>query len=112
MYYYAEVDENDICIGIFESYDLIEDPMLIQVDGLDDTLFGLRYNRETGEWEAPSGFIPAHSTDNINYRATGKVLSDVLDGKVSSVNMVKPDENGNVNIPQQFTVKVLGNSSI
>lgn len=111
LYYYAEVDENDICIGVFESYDLIDDPMLIQIDSLDDTLFGYRYNRETGEWESP-GFIPAHSTNDIEYRYTGEVLSDLLDKKVSSVNMIKPDINGNVAIPQQFTVKVLGNSSI
>lgn len=116
MYYYAELDENDVCIGMFESYSKIEgDPMLVEIDSLDETLFGLRYDRETGEWEEP-GFIPAHSTNDISYRYTDKVLSDVLDEKVTSVNNVKPDENGNVNIntstSQQFTVKVLGNSSI
>ena len=51
MYYYAELDSNDICVGVFESLDIIEDTSYIEIDSLDDTLIGLHYDRTTGQWE-------------------------------------------------------------
>lgn len=48
MYYYAELDFNDICVGVFESLDVIEDTSYIEIDSLDDTLIGLHYDRTTG----------------------------------------------------------------
>lgn len=92
MYYYAELDSNDICVGVFESLDVIEDTSYIEIDSLDDTLIGLHYDRTTGQWEEAVTF--AHSTDDIKYRNSNTSLSDVLD----SCN--------------KFTVNVLGDSSI
>lgn len=31
MYYYAELDSNDICVGVFESLDIIEDTSYIEI---------------------------------------------------------------------------------
>lgn len=82
MYYYAELDSNDICVGVFESLDIIEDTSYIEIDSLDDTLIGLHYDRTTGQWEEAVTFT--HSTDDINYKATNQSLSDVLDSKASA----------------------------
>lgn len=115
MYYYAELNENDICVAVYESLDPIDDPSYIEIDSLDDSYTGRHYDRTTGTWE-DAGFAQtaAHSTDEINYRETNEKLSDVLDSKVVSVNGVLPDSNGNVNVEgsAQFTVNVLGDSSI
>ena len=85
MYYYAELDENDVCTGVFESLEPIEDYMYIEIDSLNDNLIGLWYDRSTGEFETASFSVTAaHSTDEINYRSTDQRLSDVLDAKAES----------------------------
>lgn len=79
MYYYAELDENDVCTGVFESLEPIEDYMYIEIDSLNDNLIGLWYDRSTGEFETASFSVTAaHSTDEINYRSTDQRLSDLL----------------------------------
>lgn len=85
MYYYAELNENNICIGVFESLTALTDSNYIAVDSLDANLVGMMYDRESGTWETPPfSVIAAHSTDEINYKATNQTLSDVLDGKASA----------------------------
>lgn len=85
MYYYAELNDNDICIGVFESLTALADSNYIEVDSLNANLVGMLYNRETGTWETPPfSVIAAHSTDEINYKTTNQSLSDVLDGKAST----------------------------
>lgn len=34
MYYYAELDENDVCIGVFESLEELTDPIYIEIASL------------------------------------------------------------------------------
>lgn len=86
MYYYAELNDNDICIGVYESLTIVNDNNHIQIDSLNEDLIGLLYNRSTQTWETPSfSDLADHSTNDINYRDTDQVLSDVLDNK-SNVN--------------------------
>lgn len=91
MYYYAELDENDVCIGVFESLEELTDPIYIEIPSLDDSYNGLHYDRTTGTWGEASNI--AHSSDEISYRQTDKTLSEYLDEKL-------------------FTVNILGDSSI
>lgn len=86
MYYYAELNDNDICIGVYESLTIVNDSNHIQIDSLNEDLIGLLYNRSSQTWETPSfSDLADHSTNDINYRDTDQVLSDVLDNK-SNVN--------------------------
>lgn len=85
MYYYAELNDNDICVGVFESTTVQTGDNLIQIDSLNENLIGLHYNRTTGSWETPEfSDLAAHSTDEINYRETNQKLSDVLDAKAAA----------------------------
>lgn len=85
MYYYAELNDNDICVGVFESLTVQTGDNLIQIDSLNENLIGLHYNRTTGGWETPEfSDLAAHSTDEINYRETNQKLSDVLDAKAAA----------------------------
>ena len=84
MYYYAELDDRDICVGVFESLEIIEDTAYIEIGSLDDYYIGLQYDRTTGQWEEASSF--AHSTDNISYG--GERLTDVLNNRLFTVNIL------------------------
>lgn len=85
MYYYAELNEKDICVGVFESLTVRTDSNLVQVTSLNANLIGLLYNRTTDNWETPSfSDLAAHSSDEINYRETNESLSDVLDEKAEA----------------------------
>ena len=81
-YYYAQLDDKDICIGVSELPSEVSDPKLIRVSSLDQTLIGKWYDRSDGTFkDAPFHVLADHSTDVVNYRDTDEVLSDVLDGK-------------------------------
>lgn len=85
MFYYAELNEKDICIGVFESLTALTEPQYIEVDSLNPDFVGMHYLRDESEWETPSFSVLAdHSTDEINYRTTDQKLSDVLDGKAAA----------------------------
>lgn len=81
-YFYAVLDENDICINVVEmETELPSDPCYIRIDSLDQSLIGQWYNRETQTFqvEIPFHVVAEHSTDEINYRDTNLRLSDLLD---------------------------------
>lgn len=90
MYYYAELDSNDICVGVFESLTVQTGDNLIQIDSLNENLIGLHYNRTTGGWETPEfSDLAAHSTDEINYRETNQKLSDVpIEGALDKLDAI------------------------
>lgn len=52
-YYYAYVNEKDIVEEVLTLPSLLQDPSYIQIEDLDMSLIGKRYNRETGKFEDP-----------------------------------------------------------
>lgn len=81
-YYYAQLDDKDICIGVSELPSEVSDPKLIRVSTLDQTLVGKWYDRTDFTFKEPPFHVLAdHSTDVVNYRDTDEKLSDVLDAK-------------------------------
>lgn len=51
MYYYAYLDDNDIVVNIYSLPSIISDEHYILIDSNDTSLIGLRYNRETEQFE-------------------------------------------------------------
>ena len=49
---YAEIDENNICVGVSELADYVEAENLIEIESYDITLLGKLYNN--GEWVDPN----------------------------------------------------------
>lgn len=84
-YYYAQLDERDICIGVTEYPSEVTSDSLIRISTLDANLVGLWYDRTDSTFkEAPISVLAELSTDQINYRQDNKWLSDVLDEKANS----------------------------
>lgn len=68
-YFYAVLDEKDICINVLEmETELPDDPCYIRIDSLDQSLIGQWYNRETQTFqvEIPFHVVAVHSTNEIN----------------------------------------------
>lgn len=85
MYYYAQLDEKDICYNIMESVIIMTDYNMVQVASLNEDIIGLWYDRSDGTFKvAPIHALADHSTDEINYKDQNIWLSDVLDGKAES----------------------------
>lgn len=79
MYYYAYVDESNICTGVYAL------PSEITADGYiaiteeqytTQSVVGKHYNSETGEWEDPLVF--SCTTDDVDYKGTGVTLTSKL----------------------------------
>lgn len=50
-YSYAQIDENDICIGISNLSGKVVNDSLIEIESMNTDLLGMRYNKETLTWE-------------------------------------------------------------
>lgn len=80
-YFYAVLDENDICINVVEmETELPSDPCYIRIDSLDQSLIGQWYNRETQTFqvEIPFHVVAAHSTNEINVGTSDVSLTTKL----------------------------------
>lgn len=78
LYYYAVLDDNDIVTEVMsspfpapESY-----TNYIQIDSLDETLVGKKYDRDTQTFVDPP--IISCDTSNVTYNGTSKLLSEKL----------------------------------
>ncbi|WMI80892.1 hypothetical protein [Anaerotignum sp. MB30-C6] len=49
MYYYAQLDENNICIGVSQLSGKVNHSLMISIDSYDNMLMGKKYNN--GAWE-------------------------------------------------------------
>lgn len=88
VYYYAILNENDICTDVVELPSTIEMDTYIQINSLDTSLIGKRYNRETLQWEEVSfAETAAHSTDEINVGTSNDCLTTVLNAKANSADV-------------------------
>ena len=82
-YYYAIVDENDICINLAHPDSEVIDDTYIAIteeEYTNQTRIGQWYNRETQTWhaEAPFAATAAHSTDEINVGTSNVSLTTKL----------------------------------
>lgn len=66
-WYYALIDQNNICIDIGDYGEEVIGPNYIRIDELDDSLIGMMWDSENERWvEAPIHLQADLSTDNIN----------------------------------------------
>lgn len=92
-FYYAQLDERDICIGVVEYPSAVTSDSLIRISSLDETLVGMWYDRTTETFKvAPFRILADHSTDVVNYRDTDQCLSDALDLKANSADVYTKGE--------------------
>lgn len=79
-YFYAVLDENDICINVVELEAESTDPFYIAIDSLDQSLIGQWYNRETQTFQVdvPFHVTAAHSTNEINVGTSDVSLTTKL----------------------------------
>lgn len=79
-YYYAQLNEKDIVIGVQEYPTAVEDLKLIRIGTLDESLFGLWYDRSDLTFKpAPISILADHSTEVVHHK--GKWLNEVIDNK-------------------------------
>lgn len=84
-YYYAELDEKDICRSVSEFDAPMTEYNYIQINSLDNSLIGLWYDRYNEEFvEAPVYIAAEHSSDEIQYKDQEVWLNDVIDGKAEA----------------------------
>lgn len=84
-FYYAVLNEKDICVDVIELPSEITDYTYIRINTFDETLEGKWYNRVTLQFEtAPIRVLADHSSDVVNYRNEDKWLSDKIDEKANS----------------------------
>lgn len=76
-WYYALVDENNICISVDDYGEEVPYPDYIRVDSLDDSIIGMMWNGSA--WVEPPIMMQAeHSTDEINIAGENKWLTTRL----------------------------------
>ena len=66
-WFYALIDQNNICIDVSDYGEEVDGPNYILVDSLDDSIIGMMWDAENEQWvEAPIHLQADLSTDNIN----------------------------------------------
>ena len=107
-WYYALLDENNICISVDNYGEEVLYPNYIRVDTLDDSIVGMLWNGSAFV-EAPIHLIAAHSTDSINVGTQDVWLTTKLNNTDAEIadkadkasvyttdNLVSFDSNGNM----------------
>lgn len=84
-WYYAQINEKDIVITVFETPSQIEQDNLIRILSLDEGLIGKWYNRELGVFvDAPIRILADLSSSKINYKNQDIWLDTVVDSKANA----------------------------
>lgn len=92
-FFYAQLNEKDLCIGVQEYPTEVIDARLIRIQTLDESLIGFWYDRTDSTFKpAPIRVLADHSTDVVNYRDEDRWLSDVLDEKANSLTIYSKTE--------------------
>lgn len=86
-YFYAVLDDKDICINVVELEAESSDPFYIAIDSLDQSLIGQWYNRETQTFQVdiPFHVTAAHSTNEINVGTSDVSLTIKLNQLESAI---------------------------
>lgn len=81
-YFYAQLNEKDICINVTELPSEVADPKFIRIPSLDQGLLGKWYDRSDSTFkDVPVHILADHSSSIVNYKDTDKWLDEVIDGK-------------------------------
>lgn len=84
-YYYAELNEKDICVSVLEVDSQITESNYILINSLDQSLVGKWYDRFNEEFVVAPVYIAAeHSSNEIQYKNQEVWLNDVIDGKAEA----------------------------
>ena len=66
MYYYAYINESNICTGTYGFPTQVSLPSYIYIGETDNPdLVGMYYNAETGNWEEPTYYYAYLDTDDV-----------------------------------------------
>lgn len=83
-FYYAYLDEKDICISVSDLGVEVTDDYYIRIDTLDQSLIGKWYDRTDSTFkDAPVHILADHSSSIVNYKNQDVWLDDVIDGKAN-----------------------------
>ena len=86
MFYYAFIDENNICTGVYAMPSEIPVATYIPITEeqyTSQSVVGKYYNEETNTWEDP--IIFSCSTNDVEYKDTGSPLSTKLDNMDTAI---------------------------
>lgn len=90
MYYYAYIDERNICVEIYPSETEINEASFILIESEDYSIIGKYWNGTTFV-NAPFNITADHSTDDICYKSQDLSLSGKLDTMDSAINGKSPN---------------------
>ena len=74
MYFYAQLDENNICIGISQLSGQVEASNMVPIDNLDIDKIWRKY--ENGQWSAEK-YEPQTTAPLTDYELTKQRLDDI-----------------------------------
>lgn len=74
MYFYAQLDENNICIGISQLSGQVEASNMVPIDNLDIDKIWRKY--ENGQWSAEK-YEPQTTASLTDYELTKQRLDDI-----------------------------------
>lgn len=61
-YFYAQLDEKNICVGVSSLSGEMTQDFMIQIDSMNSEILGMKYIRETNTWESvvipPLPYVP------------------------------------------------------
>ena len=83
MYYYAYLDDNDIVVNIYSLPSIISDEHYILIDSNDTSLIGLRYNRETEQFEEVVYYYAVLNDKDVVVNVTQSESQVVADNMIS-----------------------------
>lgn len=101
--YYAQLNENDICIGVSQLGGEVDEVCLVAIESYDETLLGKRYNVETGEFEEvsqpdPDPTLPQPTLEEqvAQLREDNLILMDALATTFEEILMLREELAGGV----------------
>jgi len=74
MFFYAQLNENKICIGVSQLSGAVESPNLVPIDGLDTDKIWRKY--ENGEWSSEK-YEPETTAPVTEFEETKQRVSDL-----------------------------------
>lgn len=87
-YYYAELNEKDICVSISEVDAEINEYNFIRISSLDQSIIGKWYDRFNERFVvAPVHIAAEHSSNEIQYKDQEVWLNDVIDAKAEATDV-------------------------
>lgn len=95
-YFYAQLNEKDICISVTELPSEVSDPKFIRIPSLDQTLLGKWYDRSDNTFkDVPVHILADHSSSVVNYKDTDRWLDEVIEGKAEKAEVYTKTESEN-----------------